>query len=114
VAEIAHEKKGYEKQDINVAFVIGVAVFIIIILIGILIVLNDYFVLEKEKVVYDSLLKPESSALREIRASEAEVLNSFRVLDTEKGIYQIPIERAMQLLAEESFQQKLVKANNPH
>ena len=94
-------KNSYEKKDINVPFVIGVAVFLVFILIGILIGLNDLFISEKEKIVYDTLLKPESTELLELQASQSKLLSSYKVLDAEKGIYQIPINRAMTLVADE-------------
>ena len=106
VAESEVKITGYEKHDINVPKVIGVSVFLIIILVAILIVLNDFFVSEKEKVVYETLLKPESNELLDLKAKELDVLNSYKTLDAERGIYQIPIERAMQLLAEEYSQQR--------
>jgi hypothetical protein len=69
-------------------------------------VLNDFFVSEKEKVVYETLLKPESNELLDLRAKELDILNSYKTLNADKGIYQIPIERAMQLLADEYSQQR--------
>jgi hypothetical protein len=106
VAESEVEITGYEKHDINVPKVIGISVLLIIILVGILIVLNDFFVSEKEKVVYETLLKPESNELLDLRATELDILNSYKTLDAEKGTYQIPIERAMQLLADEYSHQR--------
>jgi len=99
-------KQGYERRDINVSFIIGVAFFSIIILVGILIVLNNFFTSEKEKLVYETLLKPESTELLNLQTNQSKILNTYKVLDAEKGIYQIPIERAMQLLADEYAQKR--------
>ena len=64
-------------------------------------VLTDFFKIQKESVVYDSVLSQESKDLVELRSIEFETLNNYKLLDSEKGIYQIPIKRSMQLLTEE-------------
>ncbi len=79
----------------------------IIILATILLLLYNYFLAEKEEIVFEMQLKPESVLLRDIRASEEKTLTSYKLLDPQKGIYQIPIERAMQLIAEENFQKRM-------
>jgi len=44
----------------------------------------------------------ESNQLREIRAAEQQKLNNYEVLDAEKGVYRIPLERAMELYVQEN------------
>ena len=100
-------KNDYERQDISPKKVIGYSVVGIIILIVILVLLTDSFMIEKEEIVYETNLKPVSVDLREIRAMETETLTNYKLLDKDKEIYQIPIERAMQLIAEESFKKRL-------
>ena len=97
-----NQSSGYEKKDVNVPIIIGVAIASITILVIIIIVLIDIFKIQKENVVYDSVLSQESKQLVELRAYEHETLNNYKLLDAEKGIYQIPIDRAMQLLAKEN------------
>jgi hypothetical protein len=63
--------------------------------------------IQKENIVYETNLKPVSADLREIRSMETETLTNYKLLDKDNGIYQIPIERAMQLIAEESFKTRL-------
>jgi hypothetical protein len=46
--------------------------------------------------------------LREMRAAEERVLNSHAWIDREKGIVRVPIERAMEILAEKTSKQKAV------
>lgn len=41
------------------------------------------------------------SALEEVRQTAAEKLSSYAVLSGEKGVYQVPIERAMEMIVEE-------------
>ena len=98
---------GYEKRDINATKIIIFSSAGIIILASLLFLLYNYFISEKEEIVYETQLKPESVLLRDLRAGEEETLTTYKVLDAGKGIYQIPIDRAMQLLAEEHFKQQL-------
>ena len=101
-----HSETGYEKKDVNLRQIILGAVVIIGVIVVILVLLTRYFVIVKEAQVYDAVLKPESAALRELRAREAEVLNSYKLLDSANGVYQIPISRAMELTADEAFQSR--------
>ena len=49
--------------------------------------------------IYVKQLRPVSSILAAQRARDAERLGSYAILDEEAGIYRIPIERAMDLVA---------------
>ncbi len=94
---------GYEKRDVNLLKVLLwtllSAAFVVVCLIG----LNDYFLVTTEEVVFEAVLKPQSSELRELQARDTQVLSNYGVVDASKGVYHIPIKRAMRLLAEEAF-----------
>jgi hypothetical protein len=96
------ENLGYEKKDINIVRVIGTAIAILIILIVIIIALSDFFMAEKEQIVYEQTLKPQSQLLQELRSKENETLTTYKLLDPVHGVYRIPIERAMELLVQEA------------
>lgn len=97
-------KSGYDTSDINVKKVILIAVAVVLVVIVAIVALNEYFVSLKEEYVYDMVLRPESVTLRDLRAAEDEILNSYKLVDSTAGIYRIPIDRAMELMAEEAFQ----------
>ncbi len=99
-------KSGYEKSDVNVTKVAAYTVFIVVILAVILVLLGDYFIISKEALYEEVVLKPESIDLRDIRAREDEILLNYKVIDAEKGIYGIPVSRAMKLIAEEDYQKR--------
>jgi hypothetical protein len=101
------ENSGYEKRDIKAVPVIGYAIGIIAFLVVVILILNNYFMAAKEELVYNVYLKPESSEIRDIRAIDIESLTTYKCLDEKRGVYRIPIERAMQLLAEEKFKERL-------
>ena len=95
-------KPGYESEDASTTKIIIVGIISALLLIVILIALKQYFQAATEKQVYEAVLKPESVALRELRVKENETLNSYKIIDAQNGVYQIPIDSAMQILARES------------
>ncbi len=97
---------GYETSDVSSRKLFIATVVVIVFMVAIVLGLNSFFIASKEKQVKDVVLKPESAELRELRAREMEALNSYKILDERKGIVQIPIERAMKLLAEEAFEKQ--------
>lgn len=97
---------GYEKSDVNLRKTIVAAVAIVVVVALSLVVLSEYYLSVKEEYIYEMTLKPESAALRDIRAREDEILYSYKLLDSTSGAYQIPIDRAMELIAEEAFRSR--------
>lgn len=100
--ENKNNSAGYEKRDVNIFMVIGFTVVFVALLIVILIFLVDYFVEAKEEMIFETQLQPESVDLKSLITAEQEELTSYKILDTERGIYRIPIDRAMELLVKES------------
>lgn len=98
-----HAGDGYEKRDVAVGKLIGATAIITVFVAAFVIVLFQYFSLESDQQVYDAVLAPPSVALLDLRAKEDEILNSYAVVDSTKGIYRIPIDRAMKLLADEAY-----------
>lgn len=101
-----HETAGYERKDVSVPKAVVVGLLLVLVIVGFLVVLNEYFISVTDDIVYEQQLAPQSSELRELRAREIELLHSYEVIDTAAGTYRIPIERAMELMAEEAFQER--------
>ncbi len=96
----------YERTDAN-PWYLGGALAVGMILLGISFVLvNDYFIIEKEKMMDEMAMKPESMVLRDVQAHANQILTSYGVADTANGFYRIPIERAMKLQADEAYSAK--------
>ena len=94
-------KKEYEIRDIPVKSVaIGVVVFIIIIGIT-LFLLYEYYIRVLDDTEYEFKLTKRSKKLMELRKLEDESLNSYKIIDEEKQIYQIPIDRSKELMLDE-------------
>ena len=107
--QAGHTDGGYEKRDVNILKVSLYGVAGVIVLVVLIVLMFDFFTSSREKLVYESVLKPESITLRELRARETQELESYGVIDAAKGIYRIPIKRAMELMASEAYQARLIK-----
>lgn len=97
------ESTGYEKSDVNVSYLIKLAISLVVVIVIVVVLLNEFFVVSREEIFDQVVLSPQSKALRELRAHEDEVLGSYGVVDAKKGVYRIPIDRAMKLVADEAF-----------
>jgi len=102
-----HDDPGYEKRDISVPRTIVVALFVVLLIVGFIVVLNEYFISVAEEIKYEQVLAPESAGVREQRAREIELLSSYDVINAEDGVYRIPVRRAMELMADEAFRKQI-------
>jgi len=93
--------KPYETKDIPVKGVaIAGAVFIIIVGIT-LFLLYEYYIRVLDDTEYELKLSKRSEKLMELKKLENESLNSYKMIDEEKQIYQIPIDRSKELMLDE-------------
>lgn len=97
---------GYEKRDVSAVKIILYGILGVIAVVIVIFFIWEVFSATRERLVQKMILEPQSAAIRELRARETEELNSYKLLDAEKGTYQIPIERAIELMADEAFQKK--------
>ncbi|MDG2288152.1 MAG: hypothetical protein P8L43_05285 [Candidatus Marinimicrobia bacterium] len=92
---------GYEKRDIPVKpVIIGGVIFVLTIVVT-LFLLFEYYVRVLDDTVYEFKLSKRSKKLIELRKSESETLNSYKVIDQEKEIYHIPINQSKELLLDD-------------
>lgn len=108
---MGHDHGGvdYERRDVDAMAILVSTIIGVVIIVVTLIGVAEYFLSEREKVYAESVLKPEPTSLREQRARDTETLNSYKVLDAKKGVYQIPIDVAMQKMADRAYQKTLNK-----
>lgn len=91
----------YDKRDPQYGLVALVSTVIIVAVI--LVIGGVQFVYERahEKQVHDQQLVPVAGDLQTLRSREDGELHSYRVVDKDKGVVRIPIERAMELMEKE-------------
>jgi hypothetical protein len=96
-----HGSTGYEKKDVNVPMLLWVSAAIVLIIIVSVIWVDQFVTLQHENAAFELRLKPENPQLLELRALEERELGAVKVVDSTRGIYQIPIGRAMELVAKQ-------------
>ncbi len=94
---------GYDTHDIDLKRLLTLGILSVALLVIILIGLNEWFVMTREETTFRLALEPEDPVLREKRAVDAEILTTYKLLDAKSGAYRIPIDRAMELMADEAF-----------
>ncbi len=98
-----HAGAGYEKSDVAIGRLVLVTLASVIFTVTMIVVLFQYFSVEKEAQFQLVVYAPESMPLRELRAKEDADLSSYGIVDDSLHHYRIPIERAMELVANEAF-----------
>jgi len=93
---------GGKDTDLSLELIFFFGMLILVLIVVLLIGGTFYYHSNLEYPLYESIQKPIPENLRVLLQREDEALNSYLTLDSEKGIYQIPIERAMELLVEEN------------
>ena len=97
-----HGAGGYEKRDISISYTLIGTILAVIFVVGSIILLNEYFHYIREQVIYEQQLQPQSKMLKELRAYEDSVMNSYGYADTTKQVYRIPIDKAMEMMVKDA------------
>lgn len=100
-----HGGVDYERRDANPRKIIIATVSLLAIVVVLIVGLAELFNMTVDEQVTEAVLKPPSVQLIDIMTKEHDVLNNYKVIDAAKGVYQIPIARAMELVAEEANSQ---------
>lgn len=87
----------------------GSIVMLALLVLGI----QFYFDRVQEQQVYQKQLEPVSNDLLSLRAREDAQLHAYAYIDRNRGIVRIPIERAMELLAQEAAAGKFFYPTKP-
>ena len=94
-------KKPYETQDVPIKpIAIGALIFVIIVAMTIYL-LYEYTERVIDSSIHENKLSKRSEKIIDLQKYENDALNSYKVIDKEKQIYQIPIDRSKELLLNE-------------
>lgn len=102
---VAHGDVDYDRTDMNIKQVLIVGIFSVVVMGASLFALDDYFSLGREQEMQESSLGVVWPELRAIRTAEFEALTKYKLLNKDAGRYQIPIDQAMRLMADEAFKE---------
>jgi hypothetical protein len=103
----------HEKRNVNCKWLACITLAILFAFVVLIWAVTEYFFTARGEEVQQQVPTPESAELSEQRVRETEKLNRYKVLDAQKGVYQIPIQRAMELDSKEHLQLswKTIKPN---
>ena len=90
----------YRIYDVKTGWIAMIGIVGILLLVIAMYLTNQYFLATTHKQIEEVLLMPPSPALEALQAREDSLLNSYRLIDSTNRIYQIPIDRAMEMLAD--------------
>jgi hypothetical protein len=91
---------GYEKSDVSILPITIFSLATCGLIVLFIVFLDSYFIWSKERYLLEAQQK-KIQQVEEIADQEDARLNDYGVRDAEKGVYQIPIDRAMELEASE-------------
>lgn len=90
-------------------FAVGSIAALVLVFVG----TQAYFNHSRDREIYQNVLKPVGQDLNDLRARENSQLHTYRVINKATGQVQLPIERAMELLATEYSTGKLTYSTKP-
>ena len=104
---------GYDKQEPPAGLIAGLSLATFVALIAVILGVRAYFDYTKQQ-YEEKVGQAVAEDLKNLRSNEDEALNSYKVLDKDKGVVRIPVRRAMELIAEESAEGKLKYAQKEY
>ena len=97
----------FDRSEPHAWLITAFGAITVIGLVAVILGVQFYFDQMTEREVYEKVLVPVSADLKNLHNQEDEELNSYKYIDRDKGVVQIPIARAMQLIASEAAAGKL-------
>jgi hypothetical protein len=113
LAPIDPQNPGFDPGEPNAK---GLTVFIFFTVIGLIVVFlgtKAFFEFAIEHQQEESIASRPSEELAAIRAREEMQLKTYGYIDKSKGVVQIPVERAMELVAKEAAEGKVKYSTAP-
>jgi hypothetical protein len=98
----APRKSGYEKRDTNVHLIIVLGGFLMVLFIFAIWFMWQVYFHAQDRLVQEVVVQPQVDSLRQARILEREPLHQYALLDSDSGVYRIPIDSAMKMMAEEA------------
>lgn len=113
VPEVVKNDTDFDRGDPRALLIAGLGISGLILLVLIILGVQAYFDHVTEVATYEKVLSPVADDLKNLRSQETEELNTYKYIDRNKGVVQIPISRAMDLLAKEAAENKLTYFQKP-
>jgi hypothetical protein len=112
-AETAKAETDFDRSEPHALLIAGFGIASVIGLIVIILGIQAYFDHLREQAEYEKVAVPVAQDLKNLHSQEDEELNHYKYVDRNNGTVQIPISRAMQLIAQEAAAHKLKYFQKP-
>jgi hypothetical protein len=113
VPDMVKTDTDFDRSEPHALLITGFGIASVIGLIIIILGIQAYFDHLREQAEYEKVAVPVSEDLKNLRSQEDEQLNHYKYLDRNTGVIQIPIGRAMELIAQESAARQLKYFQKP-
>lgn len=107
------DNPGYDTADPPALSLGGFVIAFILLLAVIFGATAAYFEWAWDRQVDEAVLEKPSDALKELRAREDVQLKTYGYIDDKKTIVQLPLDRAMELVAQEAAEGKVKYSTTP-
>ncbi len=104
----------FDRHEVNAKLIAGLGVSIIVGLVVLIMAVQYYFDVNYDQQIYQKVLEPVAADLKDLRASEDQDLHSYAYINRDQGTVRLPIERAMELLIQESENGTLPYPSTPY
>lgn len=111
--EIVKAETDFDRSEPHALLIAGFGIASVIGLIVIILGIQAYFDHLREQAEYQKVAVPVAQDLKNLHSQEDEELNNYKYVDRGNGTVQIPISRAMQLIAQEAAAHKLKYFQKP-
>jgi hypothetical protein len=89
-------------DDVSAGPIVVIGIVGAILVFALIVAMQAVFLREEEKQRQEKVVGVPEEGIRALRADQLGALNGYRWIDEKKGVVGIPIDRAMELLVEES------------
>lgn len=103
----ASPHEGFDPSDPQPGTIVAFAIGSVLLLVLTIVAVEVYFNKIWDEAVYEKVLAPPSEQLKALHYREDWYLTHYMYADKKTGVVRIPLDRAMNLFAEEAAQGKL-------
>ena len=103
----------FDRSEPRALLIASIGIASILGLTAMILGVQAYFDHMHEQQMYEKVLVPVSQDLKNLHSQEDQELNTYKYIDRGKGIVQIPITRAMQLIEQEAAAGKIEYFHQP-
>ena len=102
MAHDTNTQSGYEKSDANFVVLFGISALIIITIMVCVLGVHEMYTFVRERTYRKAVLEAPNVELIEMQKKSSQILSTYGVVDGNRGVYRVPIEKAKELLVQEA------------